>query len=80
MRSHEWPHKRPHGTARWTEPWVNLPEIQGMKKEVNVWGSKAKIISQRVKAMGSRSASIVPLMVGNSTRGDPAEGREASWM
>lgn len=72
--------KEPHGTARCTEPWVGLPKTQGMKKEVSVWGSKAKTISQRVEAMGSRSAFIVPLMVGNSTHGDPAEEREASRM
>lgn len=56
-----------------------LPNSRSQKGE-NVWGLKTKIISQRVEAMGSRSAFIVPMMVGNSTHEDPAEGREASWM
>jgi hypothetical protein len=79
VRSHEWPHKESHGTARWTEPWITS-KIQGVKKEEKVWGLKAKTISRQVKAMGSRSAFIVPMMVGNSTHEDPVEGREASRM
>jgi hypothetical protein len=47
------------------------------EKEGNVWGSKVKTISRRVEAMGSRSAFIVPMKVGNLTHKDPVEGREA---
>lgn len=49
----------------------------GSEKEVKVWGLKAKTISLRVKAMGSRSVFIVPEKVGNLTYKDPVEGREA---
>ncbi len=55
-------------------------QAQGVNREENVWGSKAKTISQRVETTGSRSAFIVPRMVGNSTHEDPAEGREAPRM
>ena len=39
-----------------------------------MWGLKTKIISRQVKAMRSRSVFIIPMMVGNSTHEDPAEG------
>jgi hypothetical protein len=50
----------------------------GANSERIGWGGEAKNISDSVFGAGSRSALIVPMMLGNAARADPDEGSGAS--
>lgn len=77
------PHGLPHAiTVRFTEPErtrsggvvpYRWKRTQGQRAELG-----GETIRRPARAMGSRSALMVPLTAGNSVQGDPPEGRGAS--